>query len=83
MPYLVEFLLFLLPFALFAVWWRLNPDWQPNGRLFWLAAAGLGCALAGAVWYGLSRSLPRGTAYVPAQMGQDGRIEHGGPGPAR
>ena len=37
-------------------------------RLVMLAAIGVGCALAGAVYYGLSRSMDRGQTYVPARI---------------
>ena len=73
MPYLIELLLFLAPFAAFALWRRLNPRAEPSPRLVWLALAGVGLAMAGAVWYGLSVSMGPGTVYVPARM-EDGRI---------
>ena len=38
--------------------------------------------LAGAFWYGTSRSMPRGTVYVPAQLEGD-RIEPGHAEPRR
>ena len=76
MPYLVEFLLFLAPFAAYALWRRLNPGAEPGRGVVWLGLAGLGLAMAGAVWYGLSVSMEPGTVYVPARM-EDGRIVPG------
>jgi Family of unknown function (DUF6111) len=73
MAYLVEILLFLAPFAAFALWRRLNPGAEPSPGVVWLALAGLGLALAGAVWYGLEVSMGPGTVYVPARV-EDGRL---------
>ena len=36
MAYLLEFLLFLSPFALFALWQRLNPGREVAGIVVWL-----------------------------------------------
>lgn len=76
MPYLIEALLFLLPFAAYGLWRRLNPSAQPSTILLVLGAAGVVLMLAGAVWYGTSRSMPRGAVYVPAQL-EGERIEPG------
>ena len=73
MPYLVEVLLFLAPFAAYALWRRLNPGVEPGSATIWLGLLGIGLGLAGAVWYGLSVSMEPGTVYVPARM-EDGRI---------
>ena len=43
MPYLIEFLLFLLPFAAYALWRWLNPGIEP-GRAVILAAVVGGAA---------------------------------------
>ena len=82
MPYLVEFLLFLAPFAAYALWRRLNPGAEPSPAVVWLGLAGIGLAMAGAVWYGLSVSMEPGTVYVPARM-EDGRIVPGHAEPRR
>ena len=71
MPYLVEFLLFLLPFAAYGLWRRMNPRTEPSAILLVLAAIGVVLMLGGAFWFGVSRSLPAGTTYVPAQMEGD------------
>lgn len=83
MPYLIELLLFLLPFAAYALWRRLNPQVEPEPRLVLLALLGIGLGLAAAVWYGLSVSMEPGTVYVPAQLTEDGRIVPGRAEPVR
>ena len=71
MAILLEFSLFALPFLAYLGWWRLlgrKAGHEPSRRLVMLAAIGVGCALAGAVYYGLSRSMDRGQTYVPARI---------------
>ena len=77
MGFVIGAVLFLLPFGLFLLWRRANPDIEPSSRL--LAAAGLGVVLAvsGFLLYGMGRSMERGERYVPARLGPDGRIERG------
>ncbi|MBL6454283.1 hypothetical protein JMJ55_03035 [Belnapia sp. T6] len=74
MPYLVEILLVLAPFLLFALWRRLSPGPVVPAAAVWLLLAGVICGMAGAVWYGFSVSLEPGTVYVPARLGPDGRV---------
>jgi hypothetical protein len=67
-----ELLLFLLPFALFALWLllkRRSPlqrvHW--DGQVPWLVIGGLALAIGWLAWTGFTA--PRGTgAYVPAHM---------------
>jgi len=80
MPYLVDLLLFLAPFAAYALWRRLNPGREPTSRVVWLALAGVGLGIVGAVWYGLSVSMRPGTVYVPARL-VNGEIVQGGAEP--
>jgi hypothetical protein len=80
--YLFELFLFLLPFAAYALWRRMNPKGEPSTMLLVLGGAGILCMVAGAVWYGLSRSFDRGAVYVPAHA-VDGRIEPGRAEPRR
>jgi O-antigen ligase len=75
-PYLIELLLFLVPFAAYGVWRRANPSTEPSTILLVLAGLGVVLMLGGAVWYGTSRSMDRGTAYVPAHLDGE-RIEPG------
>ena len=82
MPYLIELLLFLVPFAAYGLWRRANPSTEPSTILLALAALGVVLMLGGAVWYGTSRSLDRGTAYVPAHL-EGERIEPSHAGPRR
>ncbi|MDB5411709.1 MAG: hypothetical protein JWR10_44 [Rubritepida sp.] len=82
MGVLIEFTFFALPFLAYVVWWRLagrKPGHEPSKRLVGLAAVGVACGLAAAVYYGVSRSLNQGERYVPARI-ERGEITHG---PAR
>ena len=74
--------LFLSPFLLYAAWRLAAARAQP--ALLWGAVALVACLAAGTLWYGLTRRLPPGSTYVPAQL-EDGRIVpgHGVPAPAR
>jgi hypothetical protein len=65
MPYLAEALLFLSPFALYALWLRLNPGRAVGRHAIALALVGLFLSIGGAVWYGLSRGMDPHAAYVP------------------
>ena len=82
MAYLVELLLFLVPFAAYGLWRKMNPRTEPSTILLSLAGIGVVLMLAGAFWYGTSRSMPRGTVYVPAQL-EGERIEPGHAEPRR
>lgn len=82
MPYLIEFLLFLLPFGIFLLWRRANPDAEPATATLLAAVAGLALALAGAVWFGRLHSIDRNSVYVPARIEGD-RIEPGHTEPRR
>jgi hypothetical protein len=70
-PYLIELLLFLVPFAAYGLWRRANPSTEPSTILLALAAIGAALMLGGAVWYGLSRSMEHSRDYVPAQLEGD------------
>ncbi|MBR0651301.1 hypothetical protein GXW78_16635 [Roseomonas terrae] len=76
MPYLIELVLFLLPFAAYGLWRRLHPQAEPSTVLLILAAIGAVLMVGGAFWYGVSRSLPPGMTYVPAHL-EGSRIEPG------
>ncbi len=77
MIYLIEFLLFLAPFAGFGLWRKLNPNSEVPGVVVWLMLAGVGLGLAGAVFYARSVRIEAHDTYVPAQLGPDGRIVPG------
>ncbi len=86
MPYLFELLLFLLPFAGYALWRRVNPSSEPSTIVLTLLALTVALGLGGAVWYGLSRSVDRDLNYVAPQWeGEGGEIEpgHAAPGAPR
>jgi hypothetical protein len=76
MPYLAEALLFLSPFALYALWLRLNPGRAVGAHVIALALVGLVISIGGAVWYGLSRGMDPHSLYVPPRATADG-IEPG------
>ncbi|WP_426959294.1 hypothetical protein [Muricoccus radiodurans] len=82
MPYLIEALLFLAPFALFLLWTRLNPRQEAGTPWLLLALVGLVLSIGAAAWYGLSRSMAPGTAYVPPSL-QNGHIAPGHADPLR
>jgi hypothetical protein len=81
-PYLIELLLFLVPFAAYGLWRRAHPATEPSTILLALAGLGVVLMLGGAVWYGLSRSMQPGVAYVPAHL-EGARIEPGHAEPRR
>lgn len=70
---LAEVALFLAPFLLFVLWWRLGA----RSRLAASAIVGVVLLiLATLTWLALSTGLPRSGGYVPAQL-EDGRIVPG------
>ena len=69
-----ELALFLVPFALFAIW-RLSAA-VARPALAWAAVAAVLALAAGVVLFGLSRSVPPGETYVPARI-VDGKIVPG------
>lgn len=76
MGVLIELFFFALPFLAYLVWWRVagrKPGHEPSRRLIALAAIGVLCGLAAAVYYGLSRSL-EGDAYAPARLERGGIV---------
>jgi hypothetical protein len=72
-------LLFFLPTAAYLLWLRRHPGEEPPLNVLLPALAGLGLGLACLVWFALSAGEERGTAYVPARLGEDGRIVRGHP----
>ncbi|MBP0491347.1 hypothetical protein [Roseomonas indoligenes] len=72
MPYLAEAILFLAPFALYALWLRFNPGRAVATHVIALAVAGLVVAIGGAIFYGLSRGRSPTTLYVPPRIEADG-----------
>lgn len=74
MAWLFEPFLFLLPFGIWWLWRRANPDAEPSRPVLGLAAAGVVLMLVVAVIYGFSRSQGRDTVYVPPRMAPNGEI---------
>lgn len=66
MPALIAALAFLLPLAGVLLWRRLRPGQTPSLWMLLLAVMVVGLVLAGALSYGLNRSIERGERYVPA-----------------
>ena len=83
MPYLAEFLLFLLPFLAYAIWRRLNPGIEPGPRIVLFGVLGVLLMFLFALWFGLSSSMRPHQAYVPAELGPDGRVVPGHREPPR
>ncbi len=70
-------LLFFLPAAAYLLWIRRHPGEELPLRAIVPALAGLALGLAGLIWHALSTAEERGTAYVPARLGEDGRVVRG------
>ena len=80
----VAILLVLLPFGLYLAWRRFGPArGEPSSGMVIALLLGVGLMLLGAVWFGLSRSIEPGGAYVPATLAPDGTIQPGHAGPRR
>ncbi len=73
MARLTEIALFLAPFLVFAVWWRLGSSGR---RLAWVALGCLVVLLASLTWLALSSGFPRSGGYVPAHL-EGGRVVPG------
>lgn len=69
--------LFLLPTAAYLLWLRRHPGEALPLNVVVPALAGLALGVAALAWYGLSTAEERGTAYVPARVGEDGRVVRG------
>lgn len=64
-------ILFLLPFAIYALWWYLagqKDDISPPPLILGLAAIGVVMMVGLALFYGLSRSKDPDAEYVPARI---------------
>ena len=84
MAAIIAVVLTLLPFGIYLVWRRLGPrSGEPSSGIIIALLLGVGLMLGTAVWFGLSRSFDRGTDYVPAVLGPDGRVRPGHAEPPR
>lgn len=81
MGFLIGAILFLLPFGVFLLWRRANPEGEPSVRMLTLAVIGVVLAVAGFLAYGFSRGMDPDAAYIPARIGADGRIVQPDPAP--
>jgi hypothetical protein len=71
---LTEAALFALPFLAFLAWRLSGRGGRLSLRLVLVAGLWLGLLALGLTWFGLRRTVPHGSAYVPARLGADGRI---------
>jgi hypothetical protein len=80
---LIEVLLFLAPFALYALFLFVTRagvfDWKawPLSRLLWLAVAALVLVIASFVWFAHFSGVPAGSTYVPAHLDEQGEFVPG------
>jgi hypothetical protein len=62
---------FLLPFGIYALWWYLagkKEDITPPPLVLGMAGIAVVMTVGMALYYGMSRSIDRGIAYVPARI---------------
>lgn len=81
MALFLDLLLMVLPLAGYGLYRRWTGTAAPSSRWLLAGLLGLGLGLAGAAWYGFSRSMDRGAVYLPASLDAEGRIRPGGPAP--
>ncbi len=81
-PVFTEILLFVAPFALYAVFlWAtkagvMHPDSWPISRIAWLLIAALALMLGSFLYFANYSGAPVGSTYVPAHM-EDGKFVPG------
>lgn len=71
MGVLFGLIMFLLPFGIYILWWYLagqKEDLTPPPLILGLTGIAIVMMVGFALYYGLSRSIDRGTAYVPARI---------------
>jgi hypothetical protein len=74
MGFLIGAVLFLLPFGIYLLLRRAQPEGEPSVKLLGVAGVGVVLAVTGFLVYGLGRGMDPDVAYVPATLGADGRI---------
>jgi hypothetical protein len=77
MAFFSVLLVLLLPTAAYLLWLRRRPGEALPLSVLVPVLAGFALGLAGLIWYGFSTAEERGTAYVPARLGEDGRVVRG------
>jgi hypothetical protein len=70
---ILEILLFLAPFAMFAAWRLLTPNAELGPRQLTMAGVVLAVFIALLVWLRMEDAEPADRAYVPARL-QDGIV---------
>jgi hypothetical protein len=78
MPRIIEIVLFLTPFLVFAVWRLWVPSPLPPSWLVWGLASFVGILLVALVWAWHREAEDAGRAYVPAEL-REGRVVPGRP----
>ena len=63
----LEILLIALPLILFLIWWRIAQLGGPRRGVLLRMAAAVAVLAAALIWFGLSRHLPNGAVYHPAE----------------
>ena len=81
-PVFTEIILFLTPFALYAIFlWAtksrvLDPQSWPLSRLAWLAMTALALMIGSFIYFAHFTGAPPGSTYIPAHM-EDGKLVPG------
>ena len=83
-PFLTELVLFLTPFALYALYilaakqgGLFDPANWPVKHVFWLAIAAFLCVISSFIVLAHWGNAPRGSDYIPAHIDKDGKFVPG------
>jgi hypothetical protein len=82
-PVFTEIALFLIPFAVYAVFLvatrkgLLDPAHWPLARLAWLLIAALGMMLGSLLWFATFGGAPPESVYIPAHVDENGNFVPG------
>ena len=79
-PVLIELILFLTPFALYALFlWAtkakvMDPESWPVSRIVWLAIVALVLVVSSFVYFAHFSGAPPGSIYIPAHVDESGKF---------
>jgi hypothetical protein len=82
-PFLIELVLFLTPFALYAIFLLmtnkgvLEPASWPASRLAWLAICAFVLMIGSFIAFAHFGGSPPGSIYTPAELDEDGKLKPG------